>query len=304
MKKFWAIFFMFWPIVAIWSCVVAPARGWWFPYNLTSATPIGEQIDDLFYLILIIVAVTFVGTHIALGFVLWKGAVKEPGEKAWFSHGSHNLEVIWTIVPAGILLFVALFQLPVVANVRVQSQFPEAARIAPVAEVTARQFEWRIRYPSPETYRRMTTDADVRDWLANPRPDDLYAVNDLRVPSGRAVQIRLRSDDVQHAFFVPEFRVKQDAVPGLAIPVWFEVVKPADKEYDEELKGASYELLCAELCGWGHYKMKARVVAHPPEEFEKYLQRLKELQDDETGKFDDVTPKKIPAETTTEKTDE
>jgi cytochrome c oxidase subunit 2 len=285
-KKFWALFFMFWPIVAVWSFWVAPARKWWFPYNNPSATPIGGQIDDLFYLILVIVGVTFVGTQVALGYVLWRGATNKTG-KAWFSHGSHNLEVIWTIVPAGILMFISLFQLPVVAEVRVKSEFPEEARVAPVAEVIARQFEWRIRYPSKETSRGFKTESDVQDWLANPRPDDLYSVNDLHVPSGRAVQIRLKSGDVQHAFFVPEFRVKQDAVPGLAIPVWFEVHNSAEhKKFDPKLKGYSYELLCAELCGWGHYKMKARVVAQPPAEFQRYLQELHAEQ------FDDGVPAK------------
>lgn len=284
MKKFWTFFFMFWPLVAIWSFVVAPGRNWWFPYNNPSATPLGGHIDDLFYLILVIVAITFVGTHVALGYVLWTGA--REGRKAWFSHGSHNLEVIWTMVPAGILLFIALFQLPVVAKVRVKSRFPDEARIAPIAEVTARQFEWRIRYPSLETYKSLKTEADVQDWLANPRPDDLYSVNDLHVPTGVAVQIRLKSGDVQHALFVPEFRVKQDAVPGLAIPVWFEVQDT--KDYDESLKGVPYEMLCAELCGWGHYKMKARVVTHSQQEFENYLKRLREEQ------FNDgyVPPKK------------
>ena len=60
MKKFWALFFMFWPLVAVWAFVVSPGYNWWFPYNLPSATPVGSQIDDLFYLILVIVAVVFV----------------------------------------------------------------------------------------------------------------------------------------------------------------------------------------------------------------------------------------------------
>ena len=293
MKKFWPLFFMFWPIVAIWSCVVARSRNWWFPYNHPSATPIGVQIDELFYLILVIVAVTFIGTQIALGYVLWRGATNTSG-KAWFSHGSHNLEVIWTIVPAGILMFISLFQLPVVADVRVKSRFPAAAQI-PIAEVTARQFEWRIRYPSRKTSQQFADlkddkpalEAAIRDWLSNPRPDDLYSVNDLHVPSGRPVQIRLKSGDVQHAFFVPEFRVKQDAVPGLAIPVWFEVINSAEtKQYDKSIRGYSYELLCAELCGWGHYKMKARVVAQPEAEFDQYLKDLHARQ------FDDGVPAK------------
>ena len=83
MKKFWALFFFFWPTVAIYFCVIAPSRGWWFPSPPMSRT--GVQIDGLFYLILIIVTITFVATQYVLGYVLWKGATKEPGSKAFFS---------------------------------------------------------------------------------------------------------------------------------------------------------------------------------------------------------------------------
>ena len=72
---------------------------------------------------------------------------------------------------------------------------------------------------------------------------------------------------MQHAFFAPELRVKQDAVPGLVIPVWFEVTK-----------GGEYTLLCAELCGWGHYKMKARIIAEPEAALEEFLEHLEEDQ--------------------------
>ncbi|GAB4152262.1 MAG: cytochrome c oxidase subunit II [Planctomycetaceae bacterium] len=290
MRKFWCLFFMVWPVIGIWSFLVAPSYNWWFPYNNESASPLGAQIDDLFYLILAIVTVVFIGTQIALGYVLWKGA-KETNEKAWFSHGSHNLEVIWTIAPAGILLFISLFQLDVVADVRVKSRFPEEARIAPVAEVTARQFEWRIRYPSPKTSATFKTEADVKDWLENPRPDDLYTVNDLHVPTDHPIQIRLRTEDVQHAFFVPELRVKQDAVPGMVIPIWFEIRNTKDlKPIDPALKGVSYEWVCAELCGWGHYKMKARVVAQSRKEFQAYLKNLERLQNEDG--FQDVKTQK------------
>lgn len=280
MRRFWFFFFMFWPVAAIVLCAVAPSQKWWFPYGNESATPLGKQIDDLFYLILVIVTVVFIGTQVALGYVLWRASGKN-AHKVWFSHGSHNLEVVWTIVPAGILLFISLFQLDVVANIRVKNRFPDAARV-PIAEVTARQFEWLIRYPSPKTYRNFRSEADVKDWLENPRADDLYAVNDLHVPTDQPVQIRLRSGDVQHAFFAPELRVKQDAVPGKIIPVWFEVNNSKKlKPFNKTLKGVSYELLCAELCGWGHYKMKARIVAQSRSDFNAYLEELKRRQNED-----------------------
>jgi cytochrome c oxidase subunit 2 len=86
--------------------------------------------------------------------------------------------------------------------------------------------------------------------------------------------INLRTQDVQHAFFVPRLRVKQDAVPGLIIPVWFEIEKAGE-----------YELLCAELCGWGHYKMKARIIADSQKGVDEYLTRL-ELEQNEDGVAD------------------
>lgn len=270
MKKFWVFFFMLAPVLAVWSCAIAPENGWWFPGSNgpskgVAASPIGRRIDDLFYMILVITTVTFIGTQIALGYVLWTGIRKPKADgtvaKAWFSHGSHELEVIWSIVPAAVLLFIALYQMDVWANYRVKSSFPEQVQNNPMAEVTARQFEWRIRYPGLDEHGKLLP------LLPDPQPTDLYAVNDLHLPSGMPVMIHLKTQDVQHSFFLPELRIKQDAVPGLVIPVWFE----ADKS-------GEYTLLCAELCGWGHYKMKARYVASPQDEFIAYIKELTKQQ--------------------------
>ena len=129
MKKFWALFFIFWPIVALYVCWIAPSRGWWFPSKAMSS--VGHQIDGLFYLILYIVTFTFIATQAVMGYALWKGATKKPGDKALFSHGSHKLEIVWTIVPSFILVFISLTQLEVLANIRVISKFPDEARRAP-----------------------------------------------------------------------------------------------------------------------------------------------------------------------------
>lgn len=277
MKWFWCLFFAFWPILAIAVCAIAPAYGWWFPGE--AASPLGKRIDDLFYLILIITTITFVGTQIALAYVLFKGARRtdaDVNEKSWFSHGSHELEVIWSVVPAFILLFIALYQLDVWADYRVKDMFPrermeellvdlhqkrgEHDSLA-LAEVTARQFEWRIRYPG------FDADGNLLPLMRTPQPTDLYDVNDLHLPATAPVMIELKTQDVQHSFFLPELRVKQDAVPGLVIPIWFE----ADKQGD-------YALTCAELCGWGHYKMKARFAAVSDEAFLEYLHKLHDEQ--------------------------
>ncbi len=249
MRKFWCAFFIFWPIAAIIYSLISPAFGWWFPGP--SVTELGQRIDNLFYLILYIVTAVFIGTQTALGYVLWRASHSKE-ERAWFTHGSHSLEVLWSIVPSVILLFLALYQMDVWALFRVQAYFPKEAREAPVAEVTARQFEWRIRYPAPGKKLQL-----------KPQPDDLYDVNDLHVPVNRPVMIQLRSDDVQHSFFLPHLRVKQDAVPGQVIPIWFKAEKQG-----------VFDLTCAELCGWGHYKMRAQLTAEREVEFAAYLKKL------------------------------
>lgn len=282
MKRFWCLFFMFWPILAIYVCWIAPTNGWWFPGAAMS--PLGERIDDLFYMILLITTLVFIGTQVAIGYVLWTGARRtDPGNttRAWFTHGSHNLEVIWSVVPAGILLYIAFYQLGVWREFRVRNDFPnqEMAEVLedlgveidergqvvnPLAEVTARQFEWRIRYPG------FDEEGNLLPLQPDPQPTDLYAVNDLHLPSGAPVLINLKSADVQHSFFLPDLRVKQDAVPGLVIPVWFEATE-----------SNTYPLLCAELCGWGHYKMKARFVAEPADDWVEWLRQLHAQQNED-----------------------
>ena len=261
--KLWSLFFMFSAVIAVALCWFAPDWNWWFPGDGKAHSTLGGKIDDLFHLILIIVAVTFIGTQAALGYVLWRGATIKPEEKALFSHGSHSLEVIWTIVPSAVLLFIALYQLDVWAQFRIKGAIRDShgkmVRPEPVAELTARQFEWRIRYP-----------AKGKPLQPQPQPDDIYSVNELHVPSGRPVEVTLRTDDVQHAFFVPELRIKQDAVASLKIPVWFDA-----------LENREYEMLCAELCGWGHYKMKAKVVARSDEDFDAWKEQASAEQFDD-----------------------
>ena len=242
MKYVWCILFAVWPLLAVAACVVAPGFGLWFPEGADGSTesinPLGREIDGLFHIILSICTAVFVLTQAALVWALLKGSGRG---RAKYVHGNFKLEVIWTLIPAVLLVFIAFYQMDVWASFRVKDSFP--AGLTPVAEVTGRMYEWRIRYPAPGKPLR-----DV------PQPDDLYTVNRLLVPSGEPVSIQLRSEDVQHSFSLPQFRIKQDALPGQVIPVWFLADGPGN-----------YTLLCQELCGWGHYKMGGEVEALPPD---------------------------------------
>jgi cytochrome c oxidase subunit 2 len=202
----------------------------------------GREIDSLFVIILWITGIVFIGTQIVLVWEAWR-FVDQPGRKATYFHGSQRLEVVWTIIPAAILVFIALYQMGTWAEIKFRSAVP---KVAPLAEVTARQFQWVIRYPGPD--KRLHS------------PDDLILVNDLHFVRStekeeKMALIYLRSDDVLHSFYLPHMRIKQDAVPGLTIPVWFDCDR-----------AGRYELACAELCGWGHYKMRGTVTVHETQE--------------------------------------
>ena len=127
-------------------------------------------------------------------------------------------------------------------------------RMAPSVEVVGRQFEWRIRYPGRD------------DTLGT--ADDLFVVNDLHVPIDEDFLVQLKSMDVLHSFFLPNLRIKQDAVPGMKQPVWFKATE-----------AGTYDIVCAEVCGWGHYKMKGRVTVESRADFERWLDRVESEQE-------------------------
>ena len=246
-NKYWSVLFLLVPVLGVGLFVYAPLADWWLPQDVSTY---GHRIDRLFYIILGITGVVFVGVQGLFVYFIYKYRSDEPG-RAKYVHGHHTLELVWSIVPAGILVFIAVAQMSTWADIKFRKRMPAGE---PLAEVMARQFEWQIRYPGPDG--KLGT------------IDDIFAVNDFHVPVDQPIKIALKTSDVLHSFFVPEFRVKQDAVPGLTIPVWFEVTKTGQ-----------YELMCAELCGWGHYKMRGRVTVQTPEEFKAWLAKQKAEQD-------------------------
>ena len=210
---------------------------WWLPENVSTY---GGEIDWLFHLIYWITGGTavIVFTAFIAFIVIYRD---RPGRQARYTHGNTPLEIAWTIVPALILVVLTFLSVP--AWSRIKMQMPPTDI---VIQVTAKQFNWQFTYPGP----------DGKFGTA----DDKTMLDEMHVPTGKPVRVNLRSQDVIHSFFVPQFRMKQDAVPGREIAQWFEVTKPG-----------KYELPCAELCGFGHSGMKAWVYVHTPEEYAKWL---------------------------------
>lgn len=238
MPKLWGSLFLFVPIFSIAIFAIAPAYNWWLPENVST---FGGDVDYLFWWILVIVTIAFVGTQAVLVYALFKYGSHDG--RATFIHTNHRLEFWWTLGPAAILVFIAFFQFNTWIEIKSEKKFPKKQ---PDAEVLAGQFEWRIRYTGPDG--------------AIGTEDDIISVNDLHVPVNEDFLIRLRSRDVLHSFFLPNLRVKQDAVPGMDIPVWFHPTKTG-----------TYDLLCAELCGWGHYKMRGILTVLSSDDYNQWL---------------------------------
>lgn len=246
MNRFWTIMFLLVPILGVAMFALAPAFDHWLPDDYSEH---GAKIDGLYYFILYLTGIVFIVTEVVMFWFMWKYDATKSSEPTKFTHGSHKLEIVWTILPAATLLFIALYQMNAWAEAKIDK--PD---MVPTCKVVARQFEWRIQYPGPDN--QLDT------------PDDIYAPpNEMHVPVDEEILIHLESDDVLHSFFLPNFRVKQDAVPGSMIPVWFRATQEGE-----------YDLVCAELCGWGHYKMRGRLTVESRADFDKWLAEQAELQ--------------------------
>ena len=209
---------------------------WWLPENVST---FGRDIDWLFHLIYAITAVTGLLVFVAMiaFLIMYRD---RPGRRATYTHGNTTLEIVWTVVPALILVVLTFLSVPAWSKIKM-SQPPTDF----VVEVTAKQFNWQVFYPGP----------DGKFGTA----DDKMFLDEMHVPVNKPIRVILKSQDVIHSFFVPSFRIKQDAVPGREIAAWFDATKPG-----------KYEWPCAELCGFGHSGMKGWVYVHTPADYEKW----------------------------------
>jgi cytochrome c oxidase subunit 2 len=209
---------------------------WWLPENVST---FGGDIDWLFHLIYAITAITGILVFVTLivFLVLYRD---RPGRRARYTHGNTTLEIVWTVVPALILVVLTFLSVPAWSKIKM-TQPPTDF----VVQVTAKQFNWQVFYPGP----------DGKFGTA----DDKLFLDEMHVPANKPVRVILKSQDVIHSFFVPSFRIKQDAVPGREIAAWFDATKPG-----------KYEWPCAELCGFGHSGMKGWVYVHTADDYAKW----------------------------------
>lgn len=240
MRRLTALLIVLLAAASVWSFAAAREHGWWFPRNVSV---FGERIDALFVLIAWIAGAVLVIVFALLAWVVWRGARPGRAERA---HGDLRLELAWTILPAGVLAFLAYDQMDEWRELKYAGSRPN---VPVTARVVASQFDWHFVYPG-------------RDGAFGTL-DDLESAFELCVPADEPVVLELVSRDVIHSFFVPALRVKQDVVPGMRPVIWFEARGTGE-----------YEIACAELCGWGHYKMAGRLVVLPRDRFDARLAEL------------------------------
>jgi len=232
-------------ILIIASIYLFVAKPYWFP---TLASEHGQRIDSLFMAVLVVSGIAFVLVQGALGFFVARYG-ENGRERAAYWHDNPRAEAFLLIGTAVILTILVFMGQRVWASI----YFVDAPADSLVIQVTGEQFQWNFHYAGPDgafgrTDTKLITSTnniglDRTDPAAK---DDVVTLGEMHFPVGRPVKVRLRSKDVIHSFFLPNLRIKQDAVPGMAIEVWF-----------TPNRAGTYEIACAELCGLAHYRMKA-----------------------------------------------
>ena len=251
-------------LITLISVYIFWAHIWWFPPAIST---IGPSVDHQFNLTLIITGIVFVAAQLGLAYFVWKYRAKNDGRKATYSHGNNTLEAGWTAAVAIVFIGLNLVGYRIWANMYLTPAPPDSLQI----QVQGQQFAYYFRYPGPDGKFGPTHVEKVDDATGNffglDRDHDTDSKDDivtatLGVPVNRPIELILRSKDVGHSFYVRELRIHQDLVPGMEIPVHFTATTTG-----------RYELVCTQLCGLGHYKMRAFLQVMTEDDYEKWLQQ-------------------------------
>lgn len=237
----------------------------------------GAAIDNSLDWVHWLMAVLFVGWILFFFVAIWRfrasrHPVADPiGAR---SHASSWLEGGVAVAEGVLLIGLAI---PLWAD-RVRD-FPAESE-STVVRLVGEQFAWNVHYPGPDGIFGKTAIEKI-DVQTNPlgldrsdpaAKDDVTTVNQMRLPVGKPAIVHLSSKDVIHSFNVPEMRIKQDAVPGIEIPVWWvPTVTTAAMRQQVGKPEFVYEIACAQLCGLGHYRMRGFVTIDEPADFQKWM---------------------------------
>jgi cytochrome c oxidase subunit 2 len=253
-----------WSVAAFYLLFMAATVAGFFliHWKLEVASEHGVGVDRMILFLLVTTGVMFVAGHAIVTWFL----LRSRGDRPWKAPSVRS-EWIATLVPIAIVVIVAeggVISIGMPVWAQISGNDPGAVQV----EVIGKQFEWLSHYPGPDGKFGTCDPAQIDEQL-NPigidekdpaGGDDVVVRGVLVLPVGRTASIRIRSLDVLHSFTVPLWRTKQDAVPGL----------PTRTQVRPTVAG-KYEITCAELCGMGHFRMRAFAKVVSAAEFEKWL---------------------------------
>lgn len=202
-----------------------------FPLFPTEASDAAAQTDYLYWGLIMISAVVMLIVFVPIVFFIFKYRRGKRANRTPVNLPELPIELTWTILPT--VIFVGLFLWGAKVFWNNQRIPPDAMEI----NVVGKQWMWKIQHPEGQR-----------------------EINELHVPVGRNIKITLASQDVIHSFFLPEFRVKQDVVPGRYTTLWFNARRVG-----------TYRLFCSEYCGTHHSTMTGRVIVMPPAAYANWL---------------------------------
>jgi cytochrome c oxidase subunit 2 len=253
--------------------------GRWMPID---ASAHGAALDYMTVLLHWLMAVLFVGWALYFIYVLFRfrsGRNPQASYTGTKSHFSTWTEIGVVVVEAVILIGFAIPAWAKWVTPHAESENPLQVR------VVGEQFAWNIQYPGADgvfgANKPELIDASTNPLGLDPEDpfsrDDILSLNQLHLPVDRPVTVRLTTKDVIHSFFLPVMRVKQDAIPGMEIPVHFtpKMVTPEESRFPACAADKScWEIGCAQLCGLGHYRMRGYLTVHSAEGFEDWMAEM------------------------------
>jgi len=223
----------------------------------------GAGIDRMLRYLMFTVGTMLILGHLVLGYFIWRFSGQSRVTHRLLSHAAERRLSLIPVILMTLIAEGGVFALGLPVWQKFYGSAPPETMLV---EVTGEQFAWNLRYAGNDgvlgrTDARLITDdnplgVDPKDPASR---DDIVWLGVLRLPVNRPVRIQLRSKDVLHSFFIPSLRVKQDAVPGMTIDIWFVPTQIGN-----------FEIACAQLCGFGHFQMRGVVSVMSPEDFDKW----------------------------------
>lgn len=268
-------------LIAYFAFIIWQVVKWGDKLLPVAASEHGAVTDQLLNITWIIIIPVFIITHILLFYFAWK-YVYDKNRKAQFFAHSTKLELLWTSIPALVLLILILYGLSIWGEVMT----PLTEEDDPVEiELYARQFDWTARYPGADG---QFGDADVRyiggvnmlglDSSDSKAWDDKYVKAEFHLPVNRPVQFYFRAQDVIHSAYMPHFRAQMNCVPGMITR--FNFIPNKTTEEMRTITGDpefNYYLLCNKICGAAHYNMKMEIIVESEEDYNKWLAEQNEF---------------------------